>query len=81
MNIEEIIKKIDKIHANQIAFAFALQVLARNMPGDISKMGDDYDARCAQYMALLLENTPPHLLDAEREAIRSLGRHVFRAQH
>lgn len=77
MEENELIDKLNSLQAQNIALMNGLSTLVRSLPLDKPILRKEYDARCATFQVLMIEQHDPRDLTVQRKEFERIGNILF----
>lgn len=77
--MEELIDKINSLQAQNIALMHGMATLMHNLPLDKGILRKEYDARCAIFQTVMVEQHAPKDLVVQRKEFERVGNTLFLA--
>lgn len=79
MDENELIDKLNSLQAQNIALMLGMATLLRNLPLNKEQLRKEYDARCAIFQTVMVEQHAPDDLVQQRIEFARIGNSLFSA--
>lgn len=77
MDENELIDKLNSLQAQNIALMHGMATLLRNLPLDKAQLRKEYDARCATFQTVMIQQHDPQNLVQQRKEFERIGNNLF----